>query len=69
MKVFKVTYLNNDPISCNAAVGKVIKGDYAFEYNRGSLIHAFVYAKDEEEALKISRAISADFLKQRKLRG
>jgi hypothetical protein len=61
MKVYKITYVNNAPISCRLVTDRVIEGAYTYEFNKDNLIFAFVNADDEREALEISKFISAKF--------
>lgn len=61
MNVFKLTYVNNEPISCKQISNRIIEGQYTYEYNKGYLIYAIVKAASEEEALKIGQAVAANF--------
>lgn len=67
MSVFKITFINNRPISCSMIVEGFLKGEYTYEFSKDNLIHALINARTEAEAMKISEDIVAKFLAGKKV--
>ena len=67
MKFFKITFVNNEPISCKEITTGVMQdGTYHFLHAKGKMIYAIVAAESEGEALRISNEKMIEFTKVRK---
>lgn len=66
MLVYKVTFVNNEILSCKHSedVSIEIKGKYTYEHHNGYLIHAFVKAENEPDARKAAQKIIKEFVKK-----
>ena len=57
MLVYKVTYVNNEPLFCEQSVYNSIKDKYTYQVYNGMLIYAHIKANDANEAKQTAREI------------
>jgi len=59
--IFKLTYANNEVISCKIADANIVlDGLYHYEHKNGKMIYAFIKASNEEQAIAVSHTIVFD---------
>jgi hypothetical protein len=61
MTIYKITFVNNEILSCSVIEEVLLKEKYSYEHHKGYLIHAFVKAESEADARKTAHKIVKEF--------